>query len=278
MRKKENEEEQKEKANPVIKEKDDEKEEMEKVIQVESEEIEYRKDMPDSKTEEEVPVREVVGKKKKKEVEKHTKKKKEGDPEVDTDSLVQATEPDHLQTWVGIAIGILGMAVIFLLLTIGIILGKNRRRIFSKPPLESVNTMNSEYGGILTHLRPDLSEEKAPTHYYRGRQPLLPRQASWGDLLSDYQNIPVVPISRNFGSTPLFTVPSLDRATVRRVPPTSYSVSNHLRDLAQTQKPLQSEETAEYGYSAPQDLRHSYCPADDEAFYAASDIVTLGRF
>ena len=65
--------------------------------------------------------------------------------------MFQATEPDHLQTWVGIAIGdnhllqikcfthpvfvisqilsssgILGMAVIFLLLTIGIILGKNR--------------------------------------------------------------------------------------------------------------------------------------------------------
>lgn len=275
-KKKEEDEEGEEKETPVIKERDEEKEEMEKVIQVESE-IEYRRDMPDSKTEE-VPVREVVGKKKKKEEEVEKYKKKEGDPEVDTDSLVQATEPDHLQTWVGIAIGILGMAVIFLLLTIGIILGKNRRRIFSKPPLESVNTMNSEYGGILTHLRPDLGEEKVATHYYRGRQPLLPRQASWGDLLSDYQNIPVVPISRNFGSTPLFTVPSLDRATVRRAPPTSYSVSNHLRDLAQTQQPLQSEEAAEYGYSAPQDLRHSYCPADDEAFYAASDIVTLGRF
>ena len=78
-------EEEEEKETPVIKEKDEEKEEMEKVIQVESE-IEYRRDMPDSKTEE-VPVREVVGKKKKKEeVEKH---KKEEEPEVDTDSLVQ---------------------------------------------------------------------------------------------------------------------------------------------------------------------------------------------
>merc|ERR1719507_599162 len=163
-----------EKEIPVMKEKNEMEEGEKKVIRVESE-IEYRRDMPDSKTDE-VPVREVVGKKKKKEEgEKH---KEEEEPEVDTDSLVQATEPDHLQTWVGIAIGILGMAVIFLLLTIGIILGKNRRRIFSKPPLESVNTMNSEYGGILTHLRPDLSEEKVPTHYYRGRQPLLPRQAS----------------------------------------------------------------------------------------------------
>ena len=64
---------------------------------------------------------------------------------------------------------------------------------------------------IFPPLRPDLSEEKPPTHYYRwivrvlddlwlncnlflislsrGRQPLLPRQASWGDLLSDYQVI-----------------------------------------------------------------------------------------
>ena len=30
-------------------------------------------------------------------------------------------------------------------------------------------------------------------------------------------------------------VRSLDRATVRRAPPTSYSVSNHLRDLAQVE-------------------------------------------
>merc|ERR1719270_2250387 len=102
--------------------------------------------MPDIKTE--MPVREVVGKKKnKKEEEKNkeqVKKEKEEEMDVNRDSVMQATEPDHLQTWVGIAIGILGMAVIFLLLTIGIILGKNRRRIFSKPPLESVNTMNSE--------------------------------------------------------------------------------------------------------------------------------------
>ena len=85
-------EEEEDKETPVMKEKDEEKEEMEKVIQVESE-IEYRRDMPDSKTEE-VPVREVVGKKKKKEeVEKH---KKEEEPEVDTDSLVQVCLHFHV--------------------------------------------------------------------------------------------------------------------------------------------------------------------------------------
>ena len=87
-------EEEEEKETPVIKEKDEEKEEMEKVIQVESE-IEYRRDMPDSKTEE-VPVREVVGKKKKKEEEVEKYKKKEGDPEVDTDSLVQVCLHFHV--------------------------------------------------------------------------------------------------------------------------------------------------------------------------------------
>ena len=85
-------EEEEEMETPVMKEKDEVKEEMEKVIQVESE-IEYRRDMPDSKTEE-VPVREVVGKKKKKEeVEKH---KKEEEPEVDTDSLVQVCIHFHV--------------------------------------------------------------------------------------------------------------------------------------------------------------------------------------
>ena len=74
---------------PVIKEKEEieEKEEEEKVIRVKSE-IEYRRDMPNSKSEE-VPVREVVGKKKKKEEKEAEKHDKEKEREVDTDSLVQ---------------------------------------------------------------------------------------------------------------------------------------------------------------------------------------------
>ena len=58
--------EKKEREIPVIKDKDEiEEKEEEKVIRVKSE-IEYRRDMPNSKSEE-VPVREVVGKKKKEE-------------------------------------------------------------------------------------------------------------------------------------------------------------------------------------------------------------------
>lgn len=189
-------------------------------------------------------------------------------------SLIQATEQDYLGTWVGIAIGILGMAVLFLLITIGIILGKNRRRIFSKHSLEAAGPFSQ---GIMANLRPEqtgVSPSKGD--YYQGTRGrvILPRQASWGDLLSDYQNLPVVPMARNFGSTPMFTMPRLDeRATVRRLPPTSFSFSNHLRELGQPDSP------GEYGYSAPipQETRHSYCP-EEESFYAASDILTLGRF
>ena len=66
----------------------------EKVIRVESE-IEYRRDMPDSKTE--VPAREVVGKKKKEEEEKERQNEvEEEEPEVDTDSLVQVCVYPHL--------------------------------------------------------------------------------------------------------------------------------------------------------------------------------------
>ena len=67
----------------------------EKVIRVESE-IEYRRDMPDSKTE--VPAREEVGKKKKKEEEKERQNEveEEEEPEVDTDSLVQVCVYPHL--------------------------------------------------------------------------------------------------------------------------------------------------------------------------------------
>ena len=75
---------------PVIQEKDEieeKEEEEEKVIRVKSE-IEYRRDMPNSKSEE-VPVREVVGKKKKKEEKEAEKHDKEKEREVDTDSLVQ---------------------------------------------------------------------------------------------------------------------------------------------------------------------------------------------
>ena len=60
-----------------------------KSTSVESE-IEYRRDMPDIKTE--VPVREVVGKKKNKEEEKNkdqVKKKKEEEMDVDRDSVMQ---------------------------------------------------------------------------------------------------------------------------------------------------------------------------------------------
>ena len=64
----------------------------EKVIRVESE-IEYRRDMPDSKTE--VPAREVVGKKEKEEVERQNEVEEE-EPEVDTDSLVQVCVYPHL--------------------------------------------------------------------------------------------------------------------------------------------------------------------------------------
>ena len=70
-----------------------EEEEKEKVIRVESE-IEYRRDMPDSKTE--VPAREVVGKKEKEEEEERQNEVEEEEPEVDTDSLVQVCVYPHL--------------------------------------------------------------------------------------------------------------------------------------------------------------------------------------
>ena len=81
----------------MIKEKgktEEEEKAKEKVIRVESE-IEYRRDMPDSKTE--VPAREVVGKKEKEkeEVERQNEVEEE-EPEVDTDSLVQVCVYPHL--------------------------------------------------------------------------------------------------------------------------------------------------------------------------------------
>ena len=85
-------EEKKEKEIPVIKDKDEEEEK--KVIRVESE-IEYRRDMPDSKSEE-VPVREVVGKKNKEEVEEVEEQKEDEHKEVDTDSLVQVCLHFHV--------------------------------------------------------------------------------------------------------------------------------------------------------------------------------------
>ena len=82
----------------MIKEKgktEEEEKATEKVIRVESE-IEYRRDMPDSKTE--VPAREVVGKKEKKEEEEEERQNEveEEEPEVDTDSLVQVCVYPHL--------------------------------------------------------------------------------------------------------------------------------------------------------------------------------------
>ena len=79
----------------MIKEKgktEEEEKAKEKVIRVESE-IEYRRDMPDSKTE--VPAREVVGKKEKEEEERQNEVEEE-EPEVDTDSLVQVCVYPHL--------------------------------------------------------------------------------------------------------------------------------------------------------------------------------------
>ena len=96
--KKRKEEKEEERRTPVIKEKgktEEEEKAKEKVIRVESE-IEYRRDMPDSKTE--VPAREVVGKKKKEEEEKERQNEveEEEEPEVDTDSLVQVCVYPHL--------------------------------------------------------------------------------------------------------------------------------------------------------------------------------------
>ena len=82
-----------EKEIPVMKEKNEMEEGEKKVIRVESE-IEYRRDMPDSKTEE-VPVREVVGKKKEKKEEVEEQKEDEH-KEVDTDSLVQVCLHFHV--------------------------------------------------------------------------------------------------------------------------------------------------------------------------------------
>ena len=80
----------------MIKEKgktEEEEKAKEKVIRVESE-IEYRRDMPDSKTE--VPAREVVGMKEKKEEEEEEERQNEVEEEVDTDSLVQVCVYPHL--------------------------------------------------------------------------------------------------------------------------------------------------------------------------------------
>ena len=95
--KKRKEEKEEERRTPVIKDRGKTEEEgkaTEKVIRVESE-IEYRRDMPDSKTE--VPAREVVGKKEKEkeEVERQNEVEEE-EPEVDTDSLVQVCVYPHL--------------------------------------------------------------------------------------------------------------------------------------------------------------------------------------
>ena len=97
--KKRKEEKEEERRTPVIKEKgktEEEEKAKEKVIRVESE-IEYRRDMPDSKTE--VPAREVVGMKEKKEEEEEEERQnevEEEEPEVDTDSLVQVCVYPHL--------------------------------------------------------------------------------------------------------------------------------------------------------------------------------------
>jgi len=195
----------------------------------------------------------------------------------------------YYQTYTGIGIGILGMAVLLLVFIIFIIvLQKNRHQIFSKhsifkspltkkrsslpirdkrlrlsPMIYSVNTRHEAFA-------PDDDSEteeasmfgSAPCRLTISRQEHrnTVKNTSCGTLC-EYNNFHTrdQPVWNSFGSTPLFNLPVVD--PLLRAPPTSFSFNTNLKD------------PYTYGYATPvkTDTQKTVSVVS-ENFYAAADL------
>jgi len=206
--------------------------------------------------------------------------------------ILHRQNSDFKQTYIGIGIGILGMAVILLVVIIYLVLRKNRHQIFSKhsifkspltnkasdltmrdarlrlsPLIYNMNTSRGTYG----HDEDSETEEASIYHepcrlpFARQDPKNIIKNKSCGTLC-DYENYHKQDLrfSNNFGSTPLFNLPTVDPPP--RVPPISHSFTTNFKD------------SYPYGYSTPVQTGTQKTLSDSEVsenFYAASDIFHL---
>jgi discoidin domain receptor family protein 2 len=206
--------------------------------------------------------------------------------------ILHRQNSDFKQTYIGIGIGILSMAVIMLMVIIYLILRKNRHQIFSKhsifkspltnkgsdltmvdarlrlsPLIYNMNPSHRTYG----HDEDSETEEASIYHepcrlpFARQEPKNIIKNKSCGTLC-EYENFHKQDLrfSNNFGSTPLFNLPTVDPPA--RVPPISHSFTTNFKD------------SYPYGYSTPVQPETQKTLSDSEVsenFYAASDIFHL---
>ena len=130
-------------------------------------------------------------------------------------------------------------------------------RLRLSPLNYNVNTNRGSYG------HDDDSETEEASIYHQPFKLQASRQNKSCGTLCEYENYhkPDIRFSTNFGSTPLFNLPTLDPPS--RVPPISHSFTTNFKD------------SCPYGYSTPlqtETLKSSSKGEVSENFYAASDI------
>ena len=226
-----------------------------------------------------------------------------GRKETSSSSSKQSANSDANQIYVGLVIGVLSVTVLLLLVTILVMMRRNKQKIFNKhaamfkTPLANADRHmmrdmtplnHSAVSGAGKNIYGESDHEESSSIYHEPYRLVLQRSNNYRNSscgrLCDYEDLGLLGSEQKgkFGSTPLFTLPPAPPTTSTNSSSGSNPTSRNGRFMGPTSY---SCHEVKNGYAVPAHATMSGRPlpptkaamVPNENFYAATDIVLKVR-